>query len=137
MARTFQRKNRLSALSEINVTPLLDLAFSLLIIFMIAAPLLEQTIPLKLPNESQSAQVVDEQPFQTLSIDKQGQYFWGKDPVSIERMQSLLFDLSKLPEPPVIHIRADESLPYQKVITLIDLLKQHNLHQISLDTEVK
>ncbi|MEC7609969.1 MAG: biopolymer transporter ExbD, partial [Verrucomicrobiota bacterium] len=46
MARNFHRKDRLSALTEINVTPLIDLAFALLIIFMITTPLLEQTIAL-------------------------------------------------------------------------------------------
>lgn len=137
MPRTFQRKNRLSALSEINVTPLIDLAFSLLIIFMITAPLLEQTIPLNLPAESQSPQSTDEKPFQVVSIDKKGEYYWGKENVSLTRIKALLADVSKKPEPPVIHLRADESLPYQKVITLVDLLKQYQLNQISLDTEVR
>ena len=47
MARNFHRKDRLSALTEINVTPLIDLAFALLIIFMVTTPLLEQTIDVK------------------------------------------------------------------------------------------
>ena len=49
MARTFHRRDRLSAISEINIMPLLDLAFALLIIFMITAPLLTQGISVELP----------------------------------------------------------------------------------------
>ena len=56
MARKFPRKNRLDALTEINVTPLIDLAFALLIIFMITTPLLEQTIEVDLPIEAAKAQ---------------------------------------------------------------------------------
>ena len=54
MARVFKRKDRLSAMSEINLTSLMDLVFCLLIIFMITTPLLEQTIPLNLPTQAQS-----------------------------------------------------------------------------------
>ena len=52
MARVFKRKDRLSAMSEINITSLLDLVFCLLIIFMITTPLMEQTIPVNLPSQN-------------------------------------------------------------------------------------
>ena len=68
MARNFHRKDRLSALTEINVTPLIDLAFALLIIFMITTPLLEQTIALNLPIETSKEQTEDRDDFQSLSI---------------------------------------------------------------------
>ena len=63
MARNFHRKDRLSALTEINVTPLIDLAFALLIIFMITTPLLEQTIELDLPIETNKDQSQDRDDF--------------------------------------------------------------------------
>ena len=59
----------MEALNEINVTPLIDLAFALLIIFMIATPLLEQTIPLELPLESAKSQNDSKEPIQLIHIN--------------------------------------------------------------------
>ncbi len=137
MARTFKRKERLSALSEINVTPLIDLAFALLIIFMITTPLLEQSISLELPVESPKTQDQSDQPrFQTISIDGQGIYYWNTRPVTLVELSGLLENLSRQPKPAVLNIRADASLPYQKVISLIDLIEENHLSEISLDTQV-
>jgi len=127
----------MGAISEINVTPLIDLAFSLLIIFMIATPLLEQTIPLQLPLESQSAQPQEDIEFQTISIDTRGQAFWGETAVDMTQLNDLLARASLQTEPPVIRIRADGSLPYQRVIDVLDLVKQNELSKISLDTQVE
>lgn len=125
-------------MSEINVTPLIDLAFALLIIFMITTPLLEQTIPLELPLESQALTPDREDVvFQVISIDQQGQIFWGKDKVSKAKLNDLLADLTTQSNPPVLNIRADRGLPYQHVIDVIDMIKQNKLSKISLDTQVK
>lgn len=137
MARKFQRKDRLSALTEINVTPLIDLAFALLIIFMITTPLLEQTVDLNLPVETSKPQLEDREDFQSISIDQAGNYYWGKEKVTGEQISDLLDTLSMDPEPPVLSVRADAQLPYQHVITLVDMIKQRKLSKISLDTKVK
>jgi biopolymer transport protein ExbD len=138
MARTFHRKERLGVLSEINVTPLIDLAFALLIIFMITAPLLEQTISLELPLETQNPQSADaRERFQTISLTADGRVYWGERAVSKEELSGLLEDLAAQPERPVIHLRAAAKLPYQGVINVIDLIKQNDLTAISLDTGVR
>ena len=137
MARKFQRKDRLSALTEINVTPLIDLAFALLIIFMITTPLLEQTVDLNLPVETSKPQPEDREDFQSISIDRAGNYYWGKEKVTGEQISDLLDTLSMDPVPPVLCVRADAQLPYQHVITLVDMIKQRKLSKISLDTKVK
>ncbi len=139
MARRFNRKNPLHSLVEINVTPLIDLAFALLIIFMITTPLLEQTIPLQLPVQSSSKEKkppVEPDP-QTISINAQGKYYWGKDPVSLAALEQRLKAISKLPKEPVIHLRADAKIPYQEVINVVDLIKKYQLTRLSLDTQVK
>lgn len=137
MARKFHRKNRLSALTEINVTPLIDLAFALLIIFMITTPLLEQTIEVSLPVESVKAQPEDREDFQTISIDKSGNYFWSDEQVDLVQLGDLLDAMAMDPAPPVLSIRADASLTYQKVIAVVDMIKQRKLSKISLDTKVE
>ena len=138
MARTFHRRDRLSAISEINIMPLLDLAFALLIIFMITAPLLEQSIDLNLPFEDQKAQSsVEKKRFLTISINDEGLYFWDNREVDEAKLAELLEDMAAQPDRPVISIRGDRQIPYQKVITVIDLVKQNNLTEISLDTQIK
>ncbi|MEM1222305.1 MAG: biopolymer transporter ExbD [Verrucomicrobiota bacterium] len=137
MARNFHRKDRLEALTEINVTPLIDLAFALLIIFMITTPLLEQTIEVNLPVEAAKSQPEDRDDFQAVSIDENGAYYWSDEQVSAEQLGDLLDTMAMDPAPPVLSIRADSKLEYQKVITLIDMIKQRKLSKISLDTKVE
>ena len=137
MARKFHRKDRLSALTEINVTPLIDLAFALLIIFMITTPLLEQTIEVNLPVEAAKNQPEDRDDFQTISINQAGDYFWGEEQVSPQQLADLLDTMAMDPAPPVLSLRADAELPYQQVITVVDMIKQRQLSKISLDTKVE
>ena len=137
MARKFHRKSRLRSVNEINVTPLIDLAFALLIIFMIATPLLEQTIPLDLPEETQKPQNQNlDENFQIIAIGPKGKYFWGKAELTLSELEKKIQVLSNQEDPPVIHIRGDQSILYQKVVTVIDLVKKYNLSRISLDTKV-
>lgn len=137
MARKFHRKDRLSALTEINVTPLIDLAFALLIIFMITTPLLEQTVDLNLPVEMAKPQPEEREDFQSVSIDQGGLYYWGDQQVSEQQLGDLLDTMAMDPAPPVLSIRADAQLPYQRVITVVDMIKQRKLSKISLDTKVE
>lgn len=135
--RKFYKKNRLTALTEINVTPLIDLAFALLIIFMIATPLLEQTIPINLPSEASKPQSEIKENIQVISMDSRGILFWGDKKVTEAQMAVLLKEASEAKDVPIMRIRADKRLPYEQVIALIDLIKQNNLVKISLDTEVR
>lgn len=125
-------------MTELNVTPLMDLAFSLLIIFMISTPLLEQTIPVNLPKQdANSASVRPDIDFRLITIKADGQIYWGKQPVDLVELNSLLASLSKTQDPPAISLRADRNLIYQKVIDVIDAIKRNNLTKLHLDTEVK
>ena len=119
------------------MTPLIDLAFALLIIFMITTPLLEQTIEVSLPVEAVKSQPEERADFQSISIDKAGDYYWTDAKVTIVELGDLLDTVAMDPAPPVLSIRADASLPYQKVITVVDMIKQRKLSKISLDTKVE
>lgn len=138
MARTFRRKDRMSAMTEINVTPLLDLAFALLIIFMISTPLLEQNIDLELPVESPKQQPTNRpERFETISVDANGTFYLGSEALTKEQLNVRLADLAKTADHPVFNVRADKDIPYQYVVTVFDLLKSNNLTKISLDTQAK
>ena len=124
MARSFTRKNKLSVISELNVTPLIDLAFCLLIIFMITTPVIEQYNRVDLPDQSSTApQPPPPVEDKYITIDKNGAFFWGKEPVAQKELENRLDQLSTSDEPaPTIHIRGDRSLPYQKVIDVVNFL---------------
>ncbi|MGF1483336.1 MAG: ExbD/TolR family protein [Opitutales bacterium] len=138
MARTFRRREPLSALSEINVTPLIDLAFALLIIFMITAPLLEQSIAVNLPEEAvDPTPSTREEAVQEVSIDAAGVVYWGAQAIELERLDEELAALAVLPEPPILSIRADREQTVQRLVDVLDLVKKHKLKRVSLETRVR
>lgn len=137
MARNFHRNKPLEAMSELNVTPLIDLAFALLIIFMITAPLLQQSIDIRVPVESAAPQQQDPEEPLMLSINPEGQFYWGTEPVADNEMKGRLELMADTTEPPVVQIRADAKLPYQRIVDLLDLVKGAGLSKISLETKAR
>lgn len=140
MARNFLKRNRLEAKAEINVTPLLDLCFCLLIIFMIATPVLEQTTRIELPVASakSGAPASSETKYHFVAIDKHGAYHFNDNPIASEALRERFAEIAALPadEQPIVRIRADGQLEYQKVITLFDMAKKQGLTKVAIDTEV-
>jgi biopolymer transport protein TolR len=141
MARTFRRQRQSHPIAEMNVTNLIDLGFTLLIIFMIATPLInqEQTIPIHLPTESKSSQPTPDhdQRFVPISINAAGQYYIdnGPQPVALTDLRSRLQAMGTETKPPVIRIRGDAKVPYEKVVQLMDELKKANLLKFTFDTQ--
>lgn len=137
MARDFKRPNKLAVISDLNVTPLIDLAFSLLIIFMITTPVIEQYNRIDLPTQnSVNNQKPPEKEDKFITIDAEGRYNWGQDAVSKNELEALLDQVSKdSGDQPTIHLRGDRTLPYQKIMDVINMLKSRNLTKLSLDTK--
>ena len=137
MARDFKRPNKLAVISDLNVTPLIDLAFSLLIIFMITTPVIEQYNRIDLPTQnSDNNQKPPEKEDKFITIDAEGRYNWGQDAVSKNELETLLDQVSKdSGDQPTIHLRGDRTLPYQKIMDVINMLKSRNLRKLSLDTK--
>ena len=137
MARDFKRPNKLAVISDLNVTPLIDLAFSLLIIFMITTPVIEQYNRIDLPTQnSDNNQKPPEQEDKFITIDAEGNYNWGQDAVSKNELECLLDQVAQdSGEQPTIHLRGDRVLPYQKIMDVINMLKSRNLTKLSLDTK--
>lgn len=139
MARTFRRNRQAHPIADLNVTNLIDLGFTLLIIFMIATPLInqEQTMPVNLPvtSKSQPSKTDKDDTFQPIGIDRAGNYLWGSQKVSFAELGSRLNAVAQKPKPPVIRVRADGTVDYQKVMTLMDELKKRGLGRITLDSQ--
>ncbi|MDF9826362.1 biopolymer transport protein TolR [Ereboglobus sp. PH5-5] len=139
MSRFVRRPRQSHPIAELNVTNLIDLGFTLLIIFMIATPLInqEQTIPVNLPIQSPSEGLKPDPKTQfiAVTIREQGDYFIDQQLVTLSELRTRLKALGANPANIVIRIRADGNVPYQKIISLIDDLKQNNLNKVTFDTQ--
>ena len=125
------------AISEINVTPFVDVMLVLLVIFMITAPLMLNAIKLDLPKTKEvnpinlsSRQVI-------LSYTNQSEYFLGKDKVLKNELIPEIIRQFKELKNDTLFLRADYSLEYGKVAQLMSLLKSSGIVKIALVTEIK
>src|SRR5215471_1679872 len=107
--RRFSQRSALVTLSEINITPLLDLAFVLLIIFVITTPLLEASMPLKLPKAGGPDKPVDKRDVRTVEISPQGVYTLDRQKMSPDQIEAELKRDSQMNPNLVVRIRADEA----------------------------
>ncbi|MDR0535434.1 MAG: biopolymer transporter ExbD [Puniceicoccales bacterium] len=132
----------MSALSEINVTPLLDLCFCLLIIFMIATPVLEQTTQIDLPTASKAIATpapADPVKPKVLTLDRHAQITNDGRATHEAELREELLRIATLPEAsqPRIRIRADGALPCKHLWHLFSLVKKCGLTKVNVDTEVE
>ncbi|MEO7814243.1 MAG: protein TolR [Sphingomicrobium sp.] len=128
------RGRRRAPMSEINVTPLVDVMLVLLIIFMVTAPLLVAGVPVDLPKNR--AQPLDQQakPVQ-VSIDAKGAIFIDDMAVTPAEVPAKLADIAAQPEPPEgrrIFLRADKSLDYGQVMQVMGELNRAGLNRVAL-----
>jgi biopolymer transport protein ExbD len=133
--RRFSQRSYLVTLSEINITPLLDLAFVLLIIFVITTPLLEQSINLKLPKGGQPDKSVTKRDIRTVEISPTGVYLLDKQRLSLDQLTMRLSAESHSNPNLVVYIRADEDGRYKFVANLIDQCQRNGITRYSLRTE--
>jgi biopolymer transport protein ExbD len=134
--RRFSQRNAMVTLSDINITPLLDLAFVLLIIFVITAPMLEQGINLKLPTGgSPDAKKLDPLDIRTVDVSSRGLYMMSGRWTDLETLVRTLSGQARQNPRLLVFIRADENGPYKHVAALLNRLEQAGIEQVSLRTE--
>jgi len=133
--RRFSQRSALVTLSEINITPLLDLAFVLLIIFVITTPLLEQSINLKLPQGGRPDRPVDPHDKRTVEITQQGAYLLDKRRVSLDQIEAELVKDVRANPNLVVYIRADEMGRNKDTYAVIDRCQRNGITRYSLRTE--
>jgi biopolymer transport protein ExbD len=136
MRRYSQRQN-LSSLSEINITPLLDLAFVLLIIFMITTPLLENSMSLIIPSSSARNPPVTATQVQTVSIDRNESIRFNNRVVDLESLTAQLTEMKRANPEIAVVIRPDRDLPVQKLITLMDALQRAQIMKVGIATRAE
>ncbi len=120
-------------LSEINVTPFVDVMLVLLVIFMVTAPLLQQGIDVNLP-KAKGKDLPPEERI-TLAIKKDGAIYMNDNPVSITDMRQKLEAISKLN--PNVYLKADKGVPYGFVVEVIGEIKDAGIERLGIVTEPK
>lgn len=126
MARR-QREHNL--LTNIDVTPLVDLTFILLIVFMVTAPAMESRVTLPMMNANEAN---PKQQNVTISLDDRGNIYLDRTPISLEELSGALKNIDKTGK--VFAIRADETRLYGEVMSLMKAVKQAGIENVDLVT---
>jgi len=123
-------------LNEINITPLLDLAFVLLIIFVITTPLLEQSINLQLPRGGQPEKAIEKRNIRTVEVGQTGVYVLDKQRMkSIDELTARLTADFRGNKNLIVYIRADADGRYKFVADVIDRCQKNGITRYSLRTD--
>ncbi len=116
-------------MSEINVTPLVDVMLVLVVIFIITAPLLTSSISLDLP-KTDAAKPVDAPRFVSLAIDRSGQAFFNDKPVTQAELSTQLTEAAARSPDTEVQLRADASVPYGRVVEVMGAAQKAGLNRI-------
>lgn len=132
--RRFSQRHSLVTLSEINITPLLDLAFVLLIIFIITAPVLEQGMSMKLPVGGKPDPKINPRSIRTVEVGLSG-YQLGRTPMSLNQIEQELVKAYQANPNLYVYIRGDKNVPWERVFGVIDRCTQQGIKQVSFRAE--
>lgn len=134
--RRFSQRNSLVTLSDINITPLLDLAFVLLIIFVITTPLVEKGLDLKLPTANgQADQQIRKEDIRTVEINPRGTYALAGRPMRLDQIIAQLVQDYRYNRNLVIYIRADENSRMKDFVALADACTRNGISRYSIRTQ--
>lgn len=132
--RRFSDRHTVHTLTEINVTPLLDLAFVLLVIFIITTPLMENSVNLVVPTSADATQSIDPARVQMISIDKNEAIQFNGETVDAATLESRLNALhAEKPDAAVI-VRPNRDLSVQKFISVMDVLQRAKITKVGVAT---
>jgi biopolymer transport protein ExbD len=124
-------------LAELNITPLLDLVFVLLVIFIITTPQMMNNLEMSLP----SAQLPPRQPdepepkINRIVIDGQGRTFLNDEPLIMPVLREKLRQLKAADPDPAVVVKAADNLAYQNIVNVLDALRQSDITKVGLATE--
>ncbi|MBU1692452.1 MAG: biopolymer transporter ExbD [Verrucomicrobia bacterium] len=122
----------LQEIKEINMTPLIDLTFLLLITFIITFPLLEQGIYVNLPRGK--ADDLDVRQMRTITLDIQGQVYLDRAPVTHEALAAEMNDLGRADPETIVLVRADEKIAYGRLVEILNILREAKIARMALVT---
>jgi biopolymer transport protein ExbD/biopolymer transport protein TolR len=122
-----------SSLSEINITPFVDVVLVLLVMFMVTAPILQSGIEVEVPKTRTVKEITEER--LVITIDKDQKVFLGNDPININEIADRLHEKIRDPQGQSIFIRSDENVPFGAFATVMDAVKQTGITNVSIVTQ--
>ena len=122
-------------MSEINVTPMVDVMLVLLIIFMVTAPLMQQGVKVDLPDADTAPMKSSTQEKLILTLTKDGKAYLGKTEIPVERITELLSTNEKLKLDKELYLHADQELPYGLVVKVMAAAKAGGADSLAMVTE--
>ena len=122
-------------MSDINMTPLIDVMLVLVVIFIITAPLLASSIKLDLP-KTDAAKASEAPKFVTLVVDKTGQIFLNDKPIALDALKTSLTQTAVKNPDTEVQLRADEAVPYGKVVEVMGAAQKAGLNRIGFVADV-
>jgi len=131
MAFNCKKDSSLDVVSEINMTPFIDVMLVLLIIFMVVAPMATVNVPLELPQSNSKATTEQADPVM-ISLDSELNLYIGENKISAEKFATTLRQQTKDDKSTRIFIRADKSVPYEHFIKLINQLSELGYSKVAL-----
>jgi biopolymer transport protein ExbD/biopolymer transport protein TolR len=129
-----QHESGTPPMSDINMTPLIDVMLVLLVIFMVAAPLMVSGLPLELPR-SDAAQPAEAPAFVSVAVDAEGRVHLGDEPVDLATLAARIGEAARRDVHTEVQLRADARVPYGRVAELIGAVQKAGLTRIGLVTE--
>ena len=129
-----ERTQAAQPMSEINMTPLVDVMLVLVVIFIITAPLLASSIRLELPG-TEAAKPTDAPRFVTVAIDASGNLFLNDKPVSATELGQRLADSGRTQPDTEVQLRADQSVPYGRIVEVMGAAQKAGLNRIGFVAE--
>src|ERR1041384_3842036 len=133
MAFTASNGRAQTSMSDINITPLVDVVLVLLIIFRVTAPVLQSGIEVNVPKTRTVKEITEER--MVISIDKQQRVFMGNDAVNINEIGNKLRQKVRDPSRQFIFVRADEDVPFGAFATVMDAVKSSGITNVSIVTQ--
>jgi len=122
-------------LSEINITPMVDVMLVLLVVFIITAPLMTNSIKVNLPDTDVTVQIEEPKKPVVVSIDEQGRIYLDKDEYSLDIIESELASRKALDPEIRLNLNADDTVPYGTVAKLMVLIEKAGIQKLSFITE--
>jgi len=132
--RRGSRRIQRAAMSEINVTPFVDVMLVLLVIFMVTAPLLTSGVPLDLPKTKSKQLSTDKEPL-TVSVNKKGEIFLQETKITLEEVGNKLKAIKKGGPDETIFVRGDTGIDYGLVIKVMARINEAGFQKVSLLTD--
>ena len=119
---------------EINTTPLVDVMLVLLIIFIITIPVINHSVKIDLPRATNQRDEIKPENI-NLSIDAQGLMYWNNETIDAAQMNALIADASKKTPQPELHIRAERTTQYEKIVEIMAAAQTGGLSKIGFITD--